>query len=173
MSLLRGDGQHQRRVGHLRPVRQWRTDWAKTFRSLRGHAAPRHQARGRLQRSRADALRELRRNDRARGLYHLAMQEGDRHGGWPGVLQRVAEKMKYIANPVEVEAYIIVNTVGDTILPDGSMQLHLQNGAVRTATKGMIARYIPKEGDYYVVQSDGYVYVNPKAVFERNYRPAQ
>ncbi len=80
--------------------------------------------------------------------------------------------MKYIANPVEVEAYIIVNTVGDTILPDGSMQLHLQNGAVRTATKGMIARYIPKEGDYYVVQSDGYVYVNPKEVFERKYRPA-
>src|ERR1700691_2146243 len=34
----------------------------------------------------------------------------------------------------------------------------------------MTARYAPKVGDYWVVQSDGYAYLNPAEVFERKYR---
>ena len=79
--------------------------------------------------------------------------------------------MKYIGNPVEVEAEIIIN-VGP-ILKDGSVDLTLQGGKkVFHADKGMIARYIPTEGDYVVTQSDGYVYLNPKDVFERKYSAA-
>ena len=37
----------------------------------------------------------------------------------------------------------------------------------------MCARMIPQVGDYWVIQSDGYVYLNPKDVFERKYRPLQ
>ena len=83
---------------------------------------------------------------------------------------------KYVANPVEVEAWPIkkiippsqyLRTVGDTslILDDPSNEHH----AV-VATPEMLARMTPVVGDYYVVQSDGYVYLNPKAVFERKYR---
>ena len=75
--------------------------------------------------------------------------------------------MRYQANPVQVEAQIIVG-VGP-ILMDGSMNLALQNGQSVNANKGMIARYTPQEGDYWVQQSDGYLYVNPKEVFERKY----
>jgi hypothetical protein len=75
--------------------------------------------------------------------------------------------MKYIANPVEVDAEIIVS-VGP-IQKDGGMHLALQNGLNFSADKGMISRYIPQEGDYWVKQSDGYIYLNPKAVFERKY----
>lgn len=82
--------------------------------------------------------------------------------------------MKYQANPVIVEAQIITNTgkgAATEITPDGGCLLHLQNGDTFHADKGMIARYIPKEGDYLVTQEDGYVYVNPKEVFERKYSP--
>lgn len=92
--------------------------------------------------------------------------------------------MKYIANPVEVDAYVIVE-----IEPRGDGSLNLRFGAVvkfaggdsftddagrvtAIADKGMTARYIPFVGDYYVVQSDGYAYLNPKEVFERKYSPA-
>lgn len=77
--------------------------------------------------------------------------------------------MKYKANPVEVEAHIVIGA--GTVNRDGSMNLALQNGENFKADKGMIARYIPKEGDYVVTQSDGYVYVNPREVFERKYSP--
>lgn len=77
--------------------------------------------------------------------------------------------MKYEALPVVVDAEIIVG-VGP-ILPNGGMHCALQNGVNATATKEMISRFIPQEGDYWVVQSDGYPYVNPKDVFERKYRP--
>lgn len=77
--------------------------------------------------------------------------------------------MKYLANPVEVDAQIIVRA--GVVSGDGSMELGLQNGTSLTADKGMISRYIPQEGDYVVTQSDGYVYVNPKNVFERKYSP--
>jgi hypothetical protein len=77
--------------------------------------------------------------------------------------------MKYIANPVKVDAHIIIG-VGP-VLRDGSMHLALQNGENVTANEGMISRMIPKEGDYWVIQSDGYTYLNPKDVFERKYSP--
>lgn len=77
--------------------------------------------------------------------------------------------MKYVANPVLVDAEIIVG-VGP-ILSDGSIHCALQNGVNFVATKGQIARYIPQEGDYFVRQEDGYEYLNPKAVFERKYSP--
>jgi hypothetical protein len=35
----------------------------------------------------------------------------------------------------------------------------------------MTARYMPVVGDYWVIQSDGYIYLNPKDVFERKYSP--
>lgn len=78
--------------------------------------------------------------------------------------------MKYTANPVEVEAHIIIGA--GKVSSDGSMHLALQNGENVTATKEMISRYIPQEGDYWVIQSDGYIYVNPKEVFERKYHAA-
>ena len=77
--------------------------------------------------------------------------------------------MKYIANPVEVDAFIILS-VGP-VLPDGSMHCATQDGQNRVADKGKISRYIPTDGDYWVIQSDGYEYVNPKEVFERKYSP--
>jgi len=78
--------------------------------------------------------------------------------------------MKYIGNPVEVNGEIIID-VGP-ILSDGSVDVTLQGGAKFHADSGMIARYIPKEGDYVVTQADGYMYLNPKEVFERKYRAA-
>jgi hypothetical protein len=78
--------------------------------------------------------------------------------------------MKYIANPVEVDAEIIIE-VG-AVESDRSIKLKLQNGKTVIADSGKIARYIPKEGDYWVTQSDGYIYLNPKEVFERKYHAA-
>ena len=78
--------------------------------------------------------------------------------------------MKYIANPVEVDAEIIIS-VGP-VKGDGSIELVLQGGKKFHATQGMVVRYIPQEGDYVVTQADGYVYLNPKDVFERKYRAA-
>jgi hypothetical protein len=77
--------------------------------------------------------------------------------------------MKYQANPVIVDAFIIIG-VGP-ILGSGSMHLALQNGEDVIATAAQMSRYIPQEGDYWVVQQDGYTYLNPKAVFERKYAP--
>lgn len=77
--------------------------------------------------------------------------------------------MKYIANPVIVDAHIIIGV--SAILPNGGMHLALQNGSQFDATKDMISRFIPGSGDYVVIQSDGYVYLNPKDVFERKYSP--
>lgn len=77
--------------------------------------------------------------------------------------------MKYIANPVEVDAFTIIgrNTEG----PEGSITLTLSNGKTVECTAEMMARYVPTVGDYWVVQEDGDAYVNPFAVFERKYRP--
>jgi hypothetical protein len=78
--------------------------------------------------------------------------------------------MRYIANPVEVEAEAITH-VGE-IQPNGWLMVKLADGRDRNCDPGMIARHIPKPGDYVVTQSDGYVYLNPKEVFERKYRRA-
>lgn len=82
--------------------------------------------------------------------------------------------MKYIANPVVVDAFQII-AVGDE---DPSIDLAipprtltLENGRTVTATPMMLARMTPVVGDYWVIQEDGYIYLNPKAVFERKYSP--
>lgn len=80
--------------------------------------------------------------------------------------------MKYQANPVIVDAYKIVGT-GEVIKADPPLPLNLalDNGENAVATPEMQSRYIPTAGDYWVVQSDGYIYLNPKDVFERKYSP--
>lgn len=77
--------------------------------------------------------------------------------------------MKYTANPVIVDAYVIVavvsvsSSLGYTVL--------LENGESKVIGLEMHIRHEPQIGDYYVVQSDGYTYINPKEVFERKYSP--
>jgi hypothetical protein len=77
--------------------------------------------------------------------------------------------MKFIANPVEVDAFKIT-AVADHKYNDG-IQLALDDGSIQVATAEMCSRMKPRIGDYWVVQSDGYVYLNPKEVFERKYSP--
>jgi hypothetical protein len=75
--------------------------------------------------------------------------------------------MKYVANPVEVDA-LRIESIADK-LDDGRLTLKLEGGLVRYALPEMLSRMEPKVGDYFVVQSDGYIYLNPKEVFERKY----
>lgn len=81
--------------------------------------------------------------------------------------------MKYVANPVVVDAFQIleVGTSGS----DG-IRLAIGDGESEnswvTATPGMTSRMTPAVGDYWVIQSDGYIYLNPREVFERKYTPA-
>jgi len=77
--------------------------------------------------------------------------------------------MKYVANPVEVEAHKITKVNVNQVT--GEIRLSLDDDTEQVATPGMTARMEPKVGDYWVIQSDGYVYLNPAAVFERKYRP--
>lgn len=94
--------------------------------------------------------------------------------------------MKYIANPVEVDAFEIKEVLraqqvkagnyspGDTMETKDSVPPEffcvLDDGSRRHATPGMCSRMTPKEGDFWVVQSDGYEYLNPREVFLRKYR---
>ncbi len=93
--------------------------------------------------------------------------------------------MKYVANPVVVDAFKIVE-VGkpakptidelEVILNHGGQPvlgflLRLDDGAQVVATPEMTSRMTPAIGDYWVIQSDGYIYLNPKEVFERKYSP--
>lgn len=78
--------------------------------------------------------------------------------------------MKYEAKPVIVDAEEIVG-VGPVLRDGGSRHLCLRNGQNVVADNGMLARMDPKPGDYWVTQADGYVYLNPKDVFERKYQP--
>lgn len=77
--------------------------------------------------------------------------------------------MKYQANPVIVDAFKIIGIEpmenGDTII-----RMEEQKDEF-IATKAMTARIDVKIGDYMVVQSDGYIYLNPADVFERKYSP--
>lgn len=74
----------------------------------------------------------------------------------------------HIANPVSVQARKITsvsrinNGVDTSLLLDG--------GDAYLAGPEMTARYRPVDGDYLVIQEDGYHYINPKEVFERKYR---
>lgn len=84
--------------------------------------------------------------------------------------------MKYIANPVIVEAFRIVaiDPMKMTTESDHAvMPLELEGGRRYNATREQLARIIPKVGDYVVTQSDGYAYLNPKDVFERKYAAFQ
>jgi len=74
---------------------------------------------------------------------------------------------RYIANPVEVVADKIIEVKH----PVGSLitVVVLDNGYDRGLTAGMVARFMPVPGDYLVTEEDGYLYVNPKDVFERKY----
>jgi len=78
--------------------------------------------------------------------------------------------MEYVANPVHVEAFAI--TCVARIDKDGGVEIWLEDGRKEFCDAGMIARYSPSEGDYLVIQEDGYKYLNPKEVFERKYRLA-
>lgn len=85
--------------------------------------------------------------------------------------------MKFIANPVEVEAFTILQVeemeqeTGSAEAP--TLRLLIGDGVSENqhvvADPGMTARMKPTVGDYWVVQSDGYSYLNPKEVFERKY----
>ncbi len=81
--------------------------------------------------------------------------------------------MKYRENPVVVDAFKIVSAgliEGDAAVP-GQYACALDSGENAVASAEMCSRYKPVAGDYWVVQSDGYVYLNPKDVFERKYFP--
>lgn len=77
--------------------------------------------------------------------------------------------MKHVAKPVEVEAHVITDV--SPAAADGSMVITLDSGKSVTIAQALTSRFVPGVGDYYVIQEDGYAYVNPKAVFERKYRP--
>lgn len=80
--------------------------------------------------------------------------------------------MKYQANPVIVDAEKIVGVVTQAT-EDGPMILKLEGGRLYSPNAGMLARMTPVVGDYIVTQSDGYIYLNPKDVFERKYSPVE
>lgn len=79
---------------------------------------------------------------------------------------------KYAAKPVEVDGYQILEVRKDRSDLDHAERwsVRLEDGTRKTLTYGQVARYTPQKGDYLVIQSDGYEYINPKAVFERKYR---
>lgn len=82
------------------------------------------------------------------------------------------EGFTHVANPVHVVARRIETTVAHD---DGTMTVYWQPPTpdqvyCHECDAAMLSRYTPVEGDYLVVQEDGYVYINPKAVFERKYR---
>lgn len=77
---------------------------------------------------------------------------------------------KYRSRPIEINAYEIVGVAKDKNA-DGSLNIALSNGNNAMANAGMLARITPVVGDYWVVQPDGYVYLNPKDVFLRKYEP--
>jgi hypothetical protein len=91
--------------------------------------------------------------------------------------------MKYIAKPVEVEAHVIKDIVAVADITPGrryvlglggrstGIALVLEDGRTVNVTPEMTARMEPKVGDYWVIQEDGYIYLNPKDVFERKYQP--
>lgn len=76
---------------------------------------------------------------------------------------------KYIANPVEADAFVITG-LSDDLGPNFGREVTVDDGSTRLITPEQMARMTPAVGDYFVIQSDGYIYINPKAVFERNYR---
>lgn len=79
--------------------------------------------------------------------------------------------MKYIARPVEVDAFKITDVRNRT---RSGTSLTLDNGLIVVATPEMTSRMTPVIGDYWVIQKlGGYIYLNPKDVFERKYSQAE
>lgn len=74
--------------------------------------------------------------------------------------------MKYRANPVLVDAFQIAH-VGRADTDGGRKIYHSEGSAYANAE--LLARIEPEPGDYWVVQADGYCYLNPRDVFERKY----
>jgi hypothetical protein len=80
--------------------------------------------------------------------------------------------VKYQAKPVIVDAEKIIEIVAQAT-DEHPMILKLESGKLYSPNGGMLARMTPVAGDYVVTQSDGYVYLNPKEVFERKYGPVE
>lgn len=82
---------------------------------------------------------------------------------------------RYRANPVEVEAQVIKTVRGGDKSEAGGSRSDficlLEDGTEFRPEYGMTVRMTPVPGDYVVTQSDDYVYLNPKEVFERKYSP--
>lgn len=78
--------------------------------------------------------------------------------------------MKYVARPVVVDA-MTITAVAPSTVESGAVACTLDGGPTVIADAAMCFRYTPKQGDYWVVQSDDYEYINPKEVFERKYAP--
>lgn len=77
--------------------------------------------------------------------------------------------MKFQANPIIVEAFKIVEIKDSD--SSGLKVLTLENGFLFLPTPEMLARIAVEIGDYLIQQEDGYIYLNPKKVFERKYSP--
>lgn len=73
---------------------------------------------------------------------------------------------RYMARPVVTTALKIVR-VGK-VTKKGT-PLELEDKSTYIATPEMTARMTPERDDYVVTQPDGYVYLNPKSVFESKY----
>lgn len=80
--------------------------------------------------------------------------------------------MKYIANPVEVDAFVITG-LGANLGENFGQEVTVDDDSTRLITPEQMARMTPVVGDYFVIQADGYTYINPKAVFERKYHRAE
>lgn len=76
----------------------------------------------------------------------------------------------HVANPVRVCAIVITKLSAPPSGHEPGAVASLADGSTAFIDAGMLARYTPVEGDYFVTQQDGYAYVNPKDVFERKYR---
>lgn len=75
-------------------------------------------------------------------------------------------KITHVANPVRVHARVVRDVIAGG---DGNTLLTLDDGTEYIAGPEMTARHTPVTGDYLVEQLDGYIYINPKDVFERKY----
>jgi len=78
--------------------------------------------------------------------------------------------MKYVGNPVVVDAWAIKSKRQVNV--SGLLELVIDKDGVDEVFRpelGMTSRFSPEPGDYLVQQADGYLYLNPKDVFERKY----
>lgn len=77
-------------------------------------------------------------------------------------------EFSHVANPVRVSAKRIAN-IDHRMDGTGLIDIMFEDESQTILTDEMVARYVPVLGDYFVIQEDGYGYVNPKDVFERKY----